>query len=47
MEDNGGTYTLLLQKVETFTDAQEGNTMHEEPERVNIWTACVHFSYFV
>ena len=27
-EDNWGTQTQLLKKVQTFTDAPEGNTMH-------------------
>ncbi len=27
-EDNWGTQTQLLQKMETFTDAQEGHAMH-------------------
>ncbi len=26
--DDWGTYTQLLQKIQTFTDAPEGTTMH-------------------
>ncbi len=30
-ENNRGTQTQLLQKVQSFTDAPEGHTMHYEP----------------
>ncbi len=48
-EDNWGTQTQLLKKVQTFTDAPEDTRCIKSQGDENFWTGwrCPNFSYFV